>query len=359
MELVNVTPVPARLFVARLLGGAHRAGMIVAKATFRVTPQGPALDTQDPVPILAEDHETELGLLPRDDLPRRDEAFEVALLGAAYAPRGRPVQQMTVGLSVGGERRELAISGDRRWEGREGERRIGPAAPFTRMPLTYERAFGGRADVEIDREAFVEVSDLRNPRGRGFDPGPPARGLAEMLRAPEGYPRYDEERLLPNVEDPAAPIRAWDDAPDPASWAPLPMESALHAARSVRPPDPQDPVEPGKMPPMEIHEAVFHRAHPTWIVSRPEPGSVVTMSGLTPDREVVSFRLPALQVVVDYVAGTRAGTRELTPQLLLLLPEEERFYLVFRHAFMFEYPSAERSMRLRLVDGGAFAPERS
>lgn len=305
--------------------------------------------------ILDEERETDLGLLPRDDLPRRDDVFEVALLGTAYAPRGRPVERMTVALSVGEERRELAVSGDRRWETDGGEQRIGPATPFVRMPLTYDRAFGGRVEVEVDRESFVEVSDLRNRRGRGFDPGPPAKGLAEMLRCPAGYPRYDEIRLLPNVEDPAAPIRAWEDAPDPASWTPVPMDSAIHAARSVTPPAAG---APGTMPSMEISDAVYHRAHPTWIIARPKHGSLVTMTGLAPDRDVISFHLPAIHIFADYTTGVRTGTRELAPQLLMLLPEEARFYLVFRHAFTFEYPSAERSMRLRIAEDGAPGPWR-
>ncbi|WP_437778601.1 DUF2169 domain-containing protein [Sorangium sp. So ce1097] len=116
MRLVNTTPVPAKLMTAQLFGATHRIGMVVAKATFRIGPRGTALDTQDPWPLLDEDRTTELGIAPRDDLPRRDDAFEVVLLGAAHAPHGRPVEQMTVSLTIGGERRELLISGDRVWE---------------------------------------------------------------------------------------------------------------------------------------------------------------------------------------------------------------------------------------------------
>ena len=74
MRLVNTTPVPAKLMTAQLFGATHRIGMVVAKATFHIGPRGTELDTQDPWPLLDEDRATELGIVPRDDLPRRDDS---------------------------------------------------------------------------------------------------------------------------------------------------------------------------------------------------------------------------------------------------------------------------------------------
>ncbi|WP_437876007.1 DUF2169 family type VI secretion system accessory protein [Sorangium sp. So ce513] len=350
MRLVNTTPVPAKLMTAQLFGATHRIGMVVAKATFHIGPRGTELDTQDPWPLLDEDRATELGIAPRDDLPRRDDAFEVVLLGAAHAPHGRPVERMTVSLAVGGERRELLISGDRVWEG--GDRpRIGAPVPFTRMPLTHERAFGGTVEVEIDREAFVAATDARNPGGRGFDPAPAVASLVEMLKPPPGYPRYDAVRRLPNIEDPVARISLPEDAPDPVYWGAVPVDSGIQAARTVTPPPPE--AAPG-LP--ELGDGAYHRAHPQWLIALPAARSQVTMTGLTPRPEPLSFALPAVRVLVDYVSGLRTGTRELRPHALVLLPEERRFYLVFRHAFTYEYPSAERSMRLRVERGGWYEP---
>ncbi len=66
------------------------------------------------------------------------------------------------------------------------------------------------------------------------------------------------------------------------------------------------------------------------------------------------FDLPQMQVFVDYVVGDREGTRELSPQMLVLLPNEQRFYLVYRHYFGFEErDEIERCMRLRIVDGAS------
>ncbi|WP_434043756.1 MULTISPECIES: DUF2169 family type VI secretion system accessory protein [Sorangium] len=349
MHLVNATAVPAKLMTARLFGAIHRIGMVVAKATFRIGPRGTELDTQDPWPLLDEDRATELGIAPRDDLPRRDDAFEVVLLGAAHAPGGEPVGQMVVSLTVGGERRELLVSGDRTWES-GATPRIGAPVPFTRMPLTHERAFGGTVEVEIDREAFVEAMDARNRGGRGFDPAPAVRSLMETLNPPEGYPRYDGIRRLPNIEDPRTRIRLPEDAPEPVYWGAVPVDSAVQAMRTMAPPAGVGATLP------QFDDGAYHRAHPQWVIPLPAARSRVTLTGLTPGPEPLSFALPAVRVFVDYVSGVRTGTRELRPHALVLLPEERRLYLVFRHAFTYDYPSAERSMRLRVERGGWYEP---
>jgi hypothetical protein len=193
--------------------------------------------------------------------------------------------------------------------------------------------------------------DARNRAGRGFDPAPAMRSLVEMLNPPEGYPRYDEIRRLPNIEDPRAPISRPEHAPDPAYWSAVPVDSTIQAARTVA--QPPTVAAPG-LP--EFGEGAYHRAHPQWVIALPPARSTVTMTGLTPGPEPLSFALPAVRIFVDYVSGIRTGTRELRPQALVLLPEERRFYLVFRHAFTYEYPSAERSMRLRVERGRWYEP---
>jgi len=153
--------------------------------------------------------------------------------------------------------------------------------------------------------------------------------------------------LLPNVEDPQALIENWEDAPEPASWATLPMTSAIHALRSVKRPD----EESAMVAELVVEEGVFHRAHPTWVIALPAREDPVQLEGLLPDGDV-SFNLPPLRVLADYVVDGRRGTRELAPQMLVLLPEQRRFYIVYRHPFLVRFkPGAERSMRLRMEDG--------
>src|SRR5262249_23698971 len=132
VELINRTPVVAEILVGDV-AQPFRVGVVTAKATYRIGPRGAETDADRPLAILHADQETDLGLLPRDVVPRMDDAFEVMLLGAAYAPGGRPIQERTVALTVGSERRELAVIGDRVWENSSQGWRISRPTPFTRM----------------------------------------------------------------------------------------------------------------------------------------------------------------------------------------------------------------------------------
>jgi len=345
MDLENKTPVPARLVVSNPGDTPHRFGMVAAKATFRFDVDGSvSMESEDPVPIFESDEETDLGLLPRDDMPQPNTAFDVILLGAAHAPNGTPVAEMGVALSVGDERRELAVFGDRRWIDRGTW-----SAPelFERMPLTWERAYGGTVEVLIDRESPMDVPDANNPVGRGMNPEPAIQGFGHHFGFPPGYPVYDGTRMLPNVESPAALIRHWDDVPLPASWATMPLSSPLHAMRALEiDGDPQDPESKKR-----FTGEIFRRAVPELGLPWPVGGAPVVLEGLHA-RSPITFELPRLRVFGDVAFGETSGTHELLPQLLVLLPEELRFYLVYRCVFPVPFVEGQkRSMRLRLDEG--------
>ncbi len=106
---------------------------------------------------------------------------EYLLVGHAHA--SAPTAHLPVAVEINGRRKVVNVVGDRAW------RRGVPSepAPFTKMPLGWERAFGG--------EGFAE-----NPIGRGF-----VRGDAE------GAP-------LPNLELPGAMVRSPGDRPTPAGF---------------------------------------------------------------------------------------------------------------------------------------------
>ncbi len=345
MDLINNLPIAAKVVVADIEGQSSRIGVVTAKATFTFSSEGSVqLEMEHPFPLYDQNLETDLGYLPRDDLPRRDPAFEVILLGAAYSPKGQPVEKLQVALEVGNERRELMIFGVRKWEDDlSGQKQIAEPIPFVRMPLTYSKAFGGSCDVLIDRDAVITVSDPHNREGLGFNPEPSAEAICKTLKSPGGYPRFDPTRYLPNVEDPKHLISNWDDTPKPACWSTVPMDSALQALRSVKIPD------DFTMPETLIcKEGIFHQACPDWVIDLPDSGVTVLLENLTPEG-YVSFEFPSLRVFVDYVIGDRKGIRELKPQMIVLLPDEKRFYLVYRHAFMVEFiPEVERCMRLRI-----------
>lgn len=339
MEFANSTALAAR--AKTWDPGAEpglREGAVVAKATFRYDPRGEvSLDTDDPYPLFDEDQRTPSGLIPRDDLPLEPDGFEVIFLGSAHAPGDVPVTELAVSLRVGEVERSLAVIGHRAAVGDA----ISPPMPFTTMPIGWESAFGGACEVLVDREAPVILCDPRNPAGRGFDPVPQAAALAAQLRCPEGYPVVPTgPRALPTVEHPSRRITRADDAPEPASWATLPMSRPAHAKRSV------DLDASRREGGLVTAARLYHRAVDEWIIERPAEGAEVVLRNLDPAGEV-RFALPALRVACDFRVGESASTLELLPEALVLLGASRRFTLRYRARFHYwEHEGEEASARL-------------
>ncbi len=119
---------------------------------------------------------------------------EVVVIGEAVAPAGRPVTQMAVEFSVGPVRKRMTVIGDRYWQlTRDGAAFSRPQS-FERMPLGWDRAFGGPAHPD-------------NPFGTGH---------GALARLKEGQPVR-----LPNIEDASNLILDAEHSPNPVGCAPL------------------------------------------------------------------------------------------------------------------------------------------
>ena len=96
---------------------------------------------------------------------------DVLLHGHAYSPGGKPTAQVDVTMRVGDIQKTLRVTGDRRG------RTSSSAALFTRMPLIYERAYGGR-EPDLPRDPDRPRFEPRNPVGTGFVAETPAPNVA-------------------------------------------------------------------------------------------------------------------------------------------------------------------------------------
>jgi uncharacterized protein YjbI with pentapeptide repeats len=198
VELLNQTPFPLAPLPGRVHFPKHSLTLIV-KGAFALT-QGAKVS-----PLEKQLFPTGDEFYPGDDeragscryesdfahfKPRAD----LLLAGACHSPGGRPVDACRVTFRVGPKQKTLMVFGDRTWEGSFLGRKLNPPAPFTSMPLCYERSFGG-------------PGYKKNPVGRGY-------------RKEEGDDGQSVHPL-PNVEDAAALIQAPGDRPEPAGFGPL------------------------------------------------------------------------------------------------------------------------------------------
>jgi len=204
MELINLTR-----FAAERLQTLDRDGretlLVVVKAAFdiqhgRVTPS----EEQQPV-RLGDEYYGEPGessLRHAADSALLKPATDVLLQGNAY-PRQKGDTQVDVSLRVGGVKKIVRVFGDRRWSKSLGMAKISKPEPFDRVPLVFERAFGG--------------SDLSDPDKPDCCPGNPV-GVGFCR---EGSKPDFDAKPLPNLEDRAQLLRSPSDRVEPACFAPV------------------------------------------------------------------------------------------------------------------------------------------
>ncbi|HVG63075.1 MAG TPA: DUF2169 domain-containing protein, partial [Hyalangium sp.] len=184
--LENETP-----FAAEPLALADEAGrpllVLVIKATYEVDRKGLRLaEEQAPVNIEGEHwgkpEESSYKYEPECAFIKM--GTDVVLIGHAHAPASGTTE-LLVALQVGPLRKGVRVVGDRVWFKSVGSVSMTKPRPFERIPLVYERAFGGwdRSHPESSKHSF----EARNPVGVGFRASP--KDFEEGLR-------------LPNLEDP-------------------------------------------------------------------------------------------------------------------------------------------------------------
>lgn len=127
-------------------------------------------------------------------------ATDVALIGHACATRPGTTE-LQAGLRVGPLQKVVRVTGDRVMSRRPGGWSISSPQAFERIPLIYERAFGGWDRHEAD--PLQHRFEPRNPVGTGFR----RRGS-----------NAQDELVMPNLEEPAQLFTQAGETPVPAGF---------------------------------------------------------------------------------------------------------------------------------------------
>ncbi len=314
LQLKNRTKFKAMIMMAPDAQGVETLFAIV-KGTFDVTPAGVKLaEAQLPI-VPADEHYGDpaaSSVKVPSDVSLIKPAADVLLIGHAYAPGGKAAH-IDVSMRVGGMSRVLRVTGNRKWSsGLLGAKASDPE-PFDKMPLTWERAFGG---VDADPEKpEVKKAEERNPVGAGF------RFLRKTL----------DGTKLPNVEDPAKLVRGWQDRPVPAGTAPVAAswqprrgfagtyDAAWQKSRAPYLPKDFDPRFSQIAPPEQIVPAL-------------NGGEAVELVNLTPTGRL-AFSLPQYRVVVGFNLDGKVTAPPVKLDTCILEPDAGRCVLVWRAAF--------------------------
>lgn len=363
MEFVNATDLNAR-FINTILGVDRMLGAVIARPTFRL--EGPELvptgdgggaggrvlatlrqtgarlvpfrradrapgtvlaefrmtgsrlvpSPDDPWPIEVEPVKTPHGEFPADT-PCLNGGVDVFVVGQAHQPSGRTGRELRVDIKVGsGFRRSIRVVGDRVWRRRRGKLVASDPVPFSTMPLTYDRAYGGK--LELDEG---EVAWPANPHGKGF------------------YLREDqaEGQPLPNLEDPERPITGFMDRPPTVGTAPYPMDGSLRALNAVQ-------MSPDNRAIERIKPLFFNGAHPDLIIppaQAPKGGDLVEVTNVHPGGPL-RFALPDLALHVHVQLEERSYVCPLHLDQIAVLTDDAKVFLSYRVGFKYRLVPHDR-----------------
>ncbi len=145
-SLDNNTPFAAERCWVRDKKGAE-VWLVAVRGTFDILDDGSLLlsEEQEDVVMAPEFSGDPLssGLLNDTDLPHKKLATDILLSGYAVAPNNQAVETLQVGFKVGDIRKILHVTGDRLWLESPTGVSMSEVKPFVKIPITYERAYGG------------------------------------------------------------------------------------------------------------------------------------------------------------------------------------------------------------------------
>ncbi len=178
--------------------------VLVIKATYDLRPKGVVALAEQQLPVNADGESWgkpgESSFRFEPEVAWSKPGTDVVLVGHAWAPR-TGIGVVDASFSVGSAYQVARVFGERVWYRSVVNIRATDPQPFEKIPLTYERAFGGwdRSDPDESAHQF----DPRNPVGVGF------RNKKAV---------FEERALLPNVEDPSQLMATYLDRPEPVGF---------------------------------------------------------------------------------------------------------------------------------------------
>jgi hypothetical protein len=317
MEVINATRMVVGYTLATEPSG-REVIVVVVKGTFDLPGRGePVRLSPEQVPLVMSDvFFGEPGRsAPRfeADFALRKHRCDVLFNGSAYAPDGRPTTHTRVELGVGSRKKTFNVVGDRVWEVRAAA--IGASEPrrFVKMPISYDRAFGGTDDKAEDPSQHAAFA--RNPSGRGFH-----RDLRRQ---------FVDGSSLPNTEQEGTPVTWVDGDYAPMSlgpigrhWEPRYRYAGTYDQNWV------DEIFPF-LPP-DFDDRYYQAAPADQQVPHLGGGEEVTLTNLTPEGRT-HFVVPHFDAPIHFFP--RRGEREdgsLVLDTIIIEPDEARFTLTWR-----------------------------
>lgn len=315
LRLDNKTPYAAERTIVMDKAGEKR-WVVVVKATYRVRSNGTTeLSEEQKPPLYSAEHIGEPGkssILYEADLIPTKRATDVLINGHAHAPAGALADIVDVRVRVGPVSKALRVFGDRHWyTAIPGALRASAPTKFERMPITYERAYGGwdKKDSDPTKQRLY----AKNPIGRGF---------AVKAQHLEGH-------ALPNVEHPSHLISVWNDRPPPAGFGAI---ASYWSPRLEWGGTYDDQWMKRKFPllPDDFDDRFYQSALPDQQAGEYlRGGEDVVLENLTESGRL-SFRLPRVYLAFTTVFGKHREEHRASLQTVVIEPDARQVIMVWQ-----------------------------
>lgn len=319
LEIRNHTPLTASLIPGLDKNGYDFASVIM-KGKFTIVPgQSRLVFNEEPAEIVQGDvhygEPEKTSVRYESDTAIYKRATDIVVNGHAYAPHQRSAYTVDVSVQVAKLSKTCRTFGDRIWE-RSSKSVMtlvpGQPQPFEKMPLVYERAYGG-VDSSRPEEKNPEFSSS-NPIGKGFV-------------GPKGNPK--EGLPLPNIEDPRYLIQKWEDRPAPAgfgfisrAWQPRFALAGTFDAQWKKKRSP--------LLPLDFNDRYFNGAHPDLITQNLLlGGEPVTLTNLSPEGQL-QFDLPVWNEPVTFFIKGRKAVVQPVLDTVVIEPDDKSVLLTWR-----------------------------
>jgi len=315
MDLRNSTPFVAAPFLMMDRTGAETL-VVIVKGTWRITNCGTLVIADEQVPIqLTPQYSGEpgsSGLLYDTDLVLEKPGTDCVLLGHAWASREYQTH-VDLTFAVGAVFKKARVFGERVWLKTLGICSISRPAPFQKIPLTWERAFGGKDTTWQEPDGHELL--VENPVGIGL--------LARRSKKEINGLR------LPNIEDPAELIKKPHDRPSPVGFSMIPPYWQPRSKYAGTYDDSwRKTMNP--LPPADLDPRFYSAAAPGLVSQQYLTGGErVLVQGATP-QGCLQFSLPTHSPRVK--VRRSPGEQELRLRLdtVVIEPDDARVMLVWR-----------------------------
>lgn len=319
MNLTNATKMEAG-YTLTMRSDGRELLVVVAKGTFLIPKPGEEACLADKqMPLVTKDVFSgepafSAPLYEVDFVPRKPRC-DVLLHGSAYAPRGRPVDRLTVSLRVGRLQKSFDVVGNRVWQTGSVYMAASDPEPFVVMPISYNNAFGG-----IDRSQEDPIKWQYYPfnyAGVGYHENTSAQFM-------NGKPLPNTEETGRRINNPKGNYRPMAFGPVGRTWEPRPKLAGTYDQHWL------DHVFP--FLPTDFKDEYYQSAPVDQQTDYLRGGEEVELTNLTPEG-LTRFRIPNMHVPITilYRIGKPA---EIMPVIdtLIIEPDNKRFLMTWRAA---------------------------